>query len=278
MNTLPALAGVHDDLDEAIYHAHPALSASGAKKLLPPSCPAHYKWQRDNGQPPKREFDFGHAAHAKVLGVGAEIVTVDADSWRTKAAKEAADAARAEGKVPLLAEEVERVDGMADALRRHPIASALLDPDRGRPEVSLFWHDQTHGVDRRARLDWLPEPTSGRLIVADYKSAQSAEPGAVGRAAASYGYHMQAAWYLDAVDALELAEEAAFVFVFQEKTPPYIVTVAELDAPALEVGRRRNDLAMQVFAECTATGEWPAYTSDVELITLPRWAYFKDLT
>ena len=38
--------GVYDGLDEAAYHADPvpggSLSASGAKLLLPPSCPALY--------------------------------------------------------------------------------------------------------------------------------------------------------------------------------------------------------------------------------------------
>jgi hypothetical protein len=267
--------GVHDDYPEADYHRHPALSASGAKKLLPPSCPAIYRWEQDNGRPDKRVFDLGHAAHAKVLGVGAEVVTVNAADWRTKAAKEAAEAARAEDKVPLLTHEVAQVDSMAEALLRHPFASALFDPARGgRPEQSLFWRDDRHGVDRRARLDWLPATDGGRLIIPDYKSAVSAEPKAFAKAAANFNYHMQDAWYRDAVTALGLAEDVVFVFAVQEKTAPYLVTVCELDAEAVLVGRRRNDLALEVFAECAATGVWPGYSDDVELISLPAWATY----
>ena len=267
--------GVYTDLDEAIYHAdRESLSASGAKKLL--ACPAKFHYEREHGQQPKREFDFGHAAHAKVLGVGPQIVTVEADSWRTKAAKEAADAARAEGKVPLLAEEAARVDAMAKALREHPTAAALLDPSTGRPEVSLFWDDPTHGVRRRCRVDWLREPVDGRLILVDFKSCVSAEPRKIAKAVADYGYHLSAAWYQDVVLGLELAEDTPFLLIFQEKTAPYLVTVVELHADALNVGRRQADQALQLYRECTETGVWPGYVGDDEipLITLPGWATY----
>ena len=268
--------GVYDDLDEATYHAHPALSASGAKRLLPPSCPAIYKYERDHGRPPKKEYDLGHAAHKLVLGRGAEIAVVDADSWRTKAAQEAQKTAHAEGRIPLLAHEHRQVQAMAERLRAHPVAKALFDPGRGgKPEQSLFWHDTRHGVDRRARLDWLPAATDGRMILPDYKTAKSAEPRAVAKAVADYAYHQQAAWYIDAAQALGLADDVAFVFVFQEKTPPYLVTVAELDAQALHVGRVLNDRALEVFAECSAHDTWPGYSDDVELISLPAWATYR---
>jgi len=265
------MSGLVTGMPEAAYHAHPALSVSGAKKLLPPYCPAIYKYERDNGQPPKAAFDFGHAAHSLVLGVGEPVVVVDAPNWMTKAAKEQRDVARAAGQVPVLAAEWKQIEGMAAAIKAHPIASALLDPQHGTPEVSLFWDDEQHGIQRRGRLDWLPDATDGRRLVADFKTCGSAEPGAIRKAVANYGYHQQAAWYLDGLEALDLGD-AAFLFIFQEKTAPYLVTVVELDPEALAIGRGLNDRAMQVFAECTATDTWPSYTSDVELISLPGWA------
>ena len=101
--------------------------------------------------------------------------------------------------------------------------------------------------------------------------------GAISRSAANFGYDMQAAWYMDAVTALGLADDPAFLFIFQEKTAPYLVTVCELDGEAIARGRRRNDRALEVFAECTATDTWPSYTADVELITLPRWTNYEDV-
>jgi hypothetical protein len=271
-------AGVYE-LPEDLYHADPvpegSLSVSGAKKLLPPSCPAIYRWEREHGRPHKPAFSFGHAAHKLVLGVGADLVEVEADDWRTNAAKAIRDEALERGAVPLLSKDMRTVEAMAMALHQHPIAAALLRADAGVPEASLFWRDDKTGVMRRGRLDWLPNARpDGRLIIPDYKTADSAEPGAFARSAAKYGYHMQAPWYLDGVEALNLAEDAAFVFIVQEKTAPYLVSVVELDSLALRIGRERNRQAIDTYLECRTTDTWPGYADDVTLVSLPRWAEY----
>lgn len=262
------------DLDENVYHRHPALSASGAKRLLTPGCPALFKHDRDNGgRPNKRAFDVGHAAHAAVLGVGLEMVVVDADNWTTKAAKQQRDEAYAAGKCPILAKEKAAVDAMALEIRRHPLASKLLDPERGRPEVSVFWHDEKHGIDRRARFDWLPNAEDGvpTLVVPDYKTTRSAEPRAFARSIFDFGYDIQAVFYTDAVRAAGLAEDVDFLFIAQETTAPYLITIHELDFMALAVGRARVDEACAVFRECTETGVWPGYSDDIELVGPPPY-------
>lgn len=263
------------------YHADPvtggSLSSSGARRLLPPSCPAKFRWEQDNGQPPKRHFDLGHAAHQLVLGDGPRIVVIDADSYRTKAAQQQRDEAYEAGGIPLLPDEYTVVREMAEALRAHPVARALFDPTRGRPEVTLIWRDQPTGVWRRARYDWFPDRGPGRLIIPDYKTCASAEPDALSKAVNQHGYHQQAAWYRDAAIALGLAgEDTAFVFVCQEKTPPYVVTIVELDATALRIGAIRNRRALQLYAHCTATGHWPPYSEAIELLSLPVWAEIEE--
>jgi hypothetical protein len=261
---------VCDNLNEAEYHSHPALSFSGAKKLLPPNCPALFKHNRDHGQPHKAAFDFGHAAHKLVLGAGSDLVVIDADSWRTKAAQEAQKAAYADGKTPLLAEEMAKVEDMAAAIRGNPIAVALFDPANGKPEQSLFWQHHS-GVNLRGRVDWLPNSRDGRMILPDYKTTVSAEPAAFAKSCASYGYAQQAAFYTDGVIALGLAEDVAFIFVAQEKTAPYLVSIFELDTEALRIGRALNEQAIEVYAECMATDTWPSYSDDVVRLSLPRW-------
>jgi hypothetical protein len=278
--------GVYDALPEQEYHRHPALSSSGVKGLLPPSCPARFHYDREHGRPEKRAFDLGHAAHKEVLGVGMDIVVVqrtakdgtrsDAEDYRTKSAQDHRDAIYAEGKVPLLAEEFAQVQGMAAELRAHPWASVLFDPELGgKSEVSLFWHDDRYDIDRRARLDWMPPVRAdGRLIVPDYKSCVSAERSAIAKSVYNFGYYTQDVFYTDGIRALGLAEDTAFVFVFQERTPPYLINVAEVDADAKRLGRARVDLACEVFRDCTEADVWPGYSQDVELISLPRWASY----
>ncbi len=272
----PFQPGVYDGMPDDIYHSDPvpggSLSASGARRLLPPSCPALFKYERDHGRPPKREFDFGHAAHREVLGVGLDVHVVGAPDWRTKAARDEAAEARDAGKVPLLAAEYDQVKEMAKALREHPVARALFDPDHGKPEQSLFWTDERTGIWRRARLDWLRKRDGRRMVLADYKSARSAAPDDLQRAIHSYGYHQQAAQYLDGAKALGLAgDDAAFVFVCQQKTAPYLVSVVQLDLVALQVGRFLNKQAIDIYAECTRTGRWPSWSDDVEVLPLPAY-------
>jgi hypothetical protein len=266
---------VLDDLPERVYLSDPveggSLSFSGAKALLPPSCPAKYRHQRENGRSPKATFDMGHAVHKLVLGAGEELVIVDAPTWQTKAAKEARAAAYAAGHTPLLTAEYERAQVAAKAVLEHDIAGELFAPG-GISERSLFWLDDKHGVWRRARLDRTRE-RNGRLLVVDLKTTQSAEPGAIAKAMGQYRYHMQHAFYTDGVRALNLDLDPAFLFVFVEVESPHLVTVCELDGEAVEVGHDLVDYALGIYAECARTDFWPDYAgSDIPIISLPRWA------
>lgn len=267
--------GVYD-MPAELYHLDPveggSLSSSGARKLLPPSCPALFDHERKNPPATTAEFEFGHAAHQLVLGAGPELVVIEADNWRTKKAKDERKSAHADGAVALLARDYEQVQAMAAALREHPIAGKIFQPDRGRPEQSLIWQDGPTGVWRRARPDWLPHRTDGRLIISDYKTARDVDPDGIQRAVHQHGYQCQAAWYLDGARELGLAEDPGFVFIFQAKEPPYLVTPVELGATALYIGHDLNRRALDLYAECTASGRWPGYSDDeIELISLPGW-------
>lgn len=257
--------GIYPDLDEATYHGDPdSLSASGMKLIL--KAPALYQYRKAN--PEHRDvFDFGTAAHRKVLGVGAEIVTVHADSWRTKAAQEARKEARAAGKVALLADDVAKVDAMAEKLAAHDLAMRLLIG--GQPEVSAFWHDDEYDVTRRARFDYQP---AVRALV-DYKTAASADPTRLPKAVVDFGYDLQAAQYLAVAAGLDLDIDA-FAFVFQEKEAPYLVTVCELDAELLARGDRLCREALSIYRDCRDTDHWPGYVASDEFTTIyaPRWA------
>lgn len=267
--------GVYADITDVDYHADPvaggSLSRSGAKKLLPPSTPAQFKYEVDNPPETKPAFEEGKAAHRLVLGAGPELVKLPFDSMRTNAAKEFAAEAEKRGAICLKEETWERVHVMAETLRKHPIASALLDPERGHPEQSLFWDDPETGVTLRARLDWLPDPSSGgRLIVPDYKTAASADPNEFARKAADFGYDMQDPWYLEGLRALGVAEDLAFVFIVQAKTPPYPVSVVQLHDVDRAIGAARNRRAIETYAQCKATDTWPGY-DDVTVVELPVW-------
>lgn len=249
------LHGFYDGLDEARYHGHKgSLSVSGAKVLL--KAPALYKWQQEHPVH-KDVFDVGSAAHKLVLGVGAPLRVVDADSWRGKDARAEKEAAYAAGEIPLLAADHKRVQDMAEALSSHRLASRLLSD--GKPEVSAFAPEKETGMLRRCRFDWL-----GAGVLTDYKSAASADPRDLcGRYGAikKWGYDQQAAWYLDL--ARDLGHPAqAFAFIFQAKEPPHLVTVAYVPEDELWDARQRNQRALEMFRDCTESGIWPGYLPD----------------
>ena len=267
--------GVYDMPAEE-YHADPveggSLSSSGARKLLPPSCPARFVYEREHGGERRPEFDIGTAAHKVVLGVGPELARIEAKDWRTNKAQDQRDEAYERGAVPLLAADHDHVHGMAAALRRDETACALLNPDHGRPEQAIFWQDAETEVWRRALVDWLPTVSYGPPSVVDYKTTASADLASIRSSVRRYGYHQQAAWYLNAVESIGYPDDTAFKFIFQEKAPPYLITVVELDNAALRVGDARNRRAIEIYRDCTAVDIWPGHAMDIEVISLPAWA------
>lgn len=266
--------GWFQNMPDDVYFADPvpggSLSKSGAKLLLPPSCPAKFAYVREHGAKPKRAWDFGHAAHRKVLGRGAEVVVADFKDWRTDKAQQIRDDAYAAGHVPILRREEKAVDEMADSIRRHPLAGRLFAPDQGVNEASFFWVDETTDVWRRARLDrftWLGD----RLVVVDLKTCESADTESCRKTLAGLGYAMQDDTYTTAVRALELFDDPAFLFVFVEREPPYLVNVVGCADDAVAYGRAANEKALAIYAECSRTGEWPGYPNEITYLSLPGW-------
>lgn len=256
------------DIPAELYHSDPipggSLSSTGARTLVK-KCPAAFKWQLDNPQPYKKELDLGTAAHKLVLGDGPELVLVDADKWNTNAIKAEVTAIREAGGIPLKRHELEQVHAMAAALRQHEEAAALLEPGSGVAEQSAFWED--NGVWRRARFDWLRN--DGQIV--DYKTARSCTPEDLAKAFYEHGYHQQQDWYEEAGAALGVADpERPMKFVVQEKEPPYLVVVTTCDPMARGIGHHLNQVALNTYAICRETGEWPGYLPN-PMISLPAW-------
>ena len=268
--------GRYDGMPAEVYHADPvpdgSLSSSGCKKLLPPSCPALFRYAPDKTS---RRFDLGTAAHSMVLGAGDPLHVIDAPNWKKQAPRDEAIAAKAAGEVPVLTHQHEQVKAMAAALEQHTTARQLLTPGSGLAEQSVFWYDAEFGIWRRARIDFLPwGAPSGLVILPDYKTCESADPEGFARSAARYGYHQQGSWYSEAVRTLMPGADVRYCFICQEITYPYLVETYYLHPAAIDEGTWLNRQAMEVYRDCTASGVWPGYNPDMDIqtIRLPRWA------
>jgi hypothetical protein len=271
--------GVYD-IPEDVYHADcvkgGSLSYSGAKKLLAEGGPELYAYEREHPPEPSAEMELGTAAHKLVLGVGPELVVVNADSWRTNDAKKAAKEARDRGAVPLLTDQIATVHAMAARLREHKWASALLSQG-GTAEASGFWTDPEYGTWWRCRWDRMPEPDPRRRPqLADYKTCASAAPGKFSKAIADFRYYLQAHVYTTGYNALfgdRIAAPADFNLIAQETKAPYRVAVYRLHPDALRKGRDDASRAMEIWHDCTEAGVWPGYDPEPQVIDLPYWSY-----
>lgn len=257
---MPFDPGIYEDISNADYHADPALGSTSLKTLATRT-PAHWKWESEHPVH-KDVYDVGTVAHSLILeGDESDVVIVDAADWRTKAAKEAKEEARAAGKIALLQKEFDPILAMRDSVMAHPLARAAFTGHRA--EHSVFWEEE--GLALKCR----PDAWQDGLIV-DLKTARDADPREFGRLTHNLGYHQSVAHYQDGV-AAATGELLPFAFVLVEKEPPYLVSVVELDPEAIDLGRQLNSKAKNTYRECSAAGHWPGYESTAP-IRLPYWA------
>lgn len=263
--------GVNPGLSDVAYFTDTALSASGAKMLLPKSCPAKYKAHIDGEvEKASKAMDFGTIVHTLILGAGKKFEVGKFDSWRTNASKEWAAEVRARRHVPVLEHDLERAKAVAEKIRTHPTWGFLFA--EGEPEVALKWIDPETGITMRARLDFLrPKIEGKRRVIVDLKTSKSAHPEAFGKSIADYGYSVQDAIYEDGVKATGLDDDPLFLFVVAETEAPYCVTVGYLSADDLKLGRAQASIARRIFKECSESDHWPEYAEDLVEFSTPTY-------
>ena len=257
------MGDIFPHMSDAEYFAAEGLSHSDTKLLA--RSPAYYRYVKTTGdREMKSEYDFGHAVHELLLGKGGGIEVIDANDWRTKAAKEARDEARAAGRAPMLQHEYDKAKACADGVRLHPFARMILD-GMDHAELARFWDDGD--VRRKAKID----AVIGRCGV-DVKTTDNADTEAFGRSAGKYGYATQNSWYEDALTACLGIDDPGFLFLVVEKNPPYLVNVIQLDRYDVELGAKRNRQMIDLYRQCRDADTWPAYGDGINQAQLPRWA------
>lgn len=257
---------VVDGMSDVEYHADPveggSLSSTGARAIL--KSPARFTWDREH-RVEKTTFDVGHAAHAKVLGIGSPVI-VYPDEHLTPSGNVSTKGAttlwaaeqRAAGLVPVTPDQMADVDAMAEAVLAHTEARALLERP-GKSEQSLFAPDPQTGVWLRARIDRLDDKGPGRTFADDLKTTTDASPREFARTAARYGYDLQAEFYRHALRLARGDDDIAFLFIAVEKTAPYLVSVVELVEDFITTGHDRMRRAIATYKRCRDADEWPGY-------------------
>lgn len=257
-------------MTEAEYRADPGVNKSTLWEIR--KSPAHYKYalesQEETDSPSLR---LGRAVHALVLqpdqfdNMYAIAPNVDR---RTKEGKQAwAEFIEAnEGKEILTADEASDVGSIAFSV--NVTAGNLLDGCQ--TEVPLFWDDRRTGIRCKARLDaWKELPD--KFVVIDLKTTTDASTDAFTRSAVKYGYHVQAAHYLNGFEAVrEPDKPVEWWFVATEKKQPYAVNLIKASQAVIDEGQYVLMTLMDKLNECLKTDEWPGYGEAT--MGLPAWA------
>lgn len=247
------------------YHAHPAVSKSVLDKMArsPLHARAYLDGMRDEPTP---AMLFGTALHAAVLEPVAfanEYAVFDGDR-RTRAGKDAYEAILSSGATVISRGDYDAIRAMALSIRQHPVAGKLFA--EGVAEHSVFWDDADTGLACKCRPDWW---TPSSALIVDLKTTEDASPEAFARSVMNYRYHVQAAHYMTG------AQAERFLFVAVEKKAPYAVAVYELDEDALNLGHTLRERDLHTYSLCQASRVWPGYSTEVETLSLPEWAFPK---
>lgn len=297
----PGWSGIFPSMPMDTYHSRElGIASAGALKILNKQSPAHYRWWAEGGEEKARKtWDFGRAAHAYVLepATFAERYAVappgapkrPREEWRhaKKPSFSTLDAFafwdefddRNRGKLALSAADYQKIQDMRAALDDVDMVGDLpgLIIAEGEAEVSMRWVDEVTGLRCRSRPDWWHRR---RRFFMDYKTCVDASPRGFGSAVTSFDYHVAHCHYAEGARTLQVPVDN-YLFLCQEKEPPYVAAIYHIDAAAEERGQMLRIAAMDRMAACMRSGKFPGYSYDpatgkhkIRELTLPGYAFY----
>lgn len=233
--------------------------------------PLKFKYALDYSRPDTDALKIGRAIHTAILEAhkfNVEFLCLpDIDRRTTKGREMYAElVSQNPNKTILKPDDFNMALDVAISVRSNAHANYLLEG--AMTEVTLDWTHEETGVKCKARVDAYNAELG---IVIDVKTTQDASPSGFPRKLFAYGYHLQAAYYLEALRAN--GEDAKhFCFIAVEKDPPYCVSLFRLDDKTIQLSKQENDRLLRLYAECKRTDQWPGYTQGIEDISLPDYA------
>lgn len=250
------------------YDAYDAIDAINRSTLeiLHKSSPAHALEYLKNPPEATPSLLVGSAIHFACLEPDEFKKQVVVVKSRSASAKEANP-----GKVLILEGDLEVIEGIKASLHKNKIIFEGVEMTpaeliaKSQVERSLVWRDGPTQSLCKAR----PDLICGDAII-DLKTCTDMNE--VARSAFTYGYHRQASYYLMGLSNACQKISTDFYFLFVEKSAPYGVKMFMADAEFLKRGDEEMRKALNTLSECKKTNNWPCYSKQTEILSLPRWA------
>jgi hypothetical protein len=221
--------------------------------------PLHYYHSVQDDRPDTLSLRLGRGAHGLAFGLPVVV-------WPGRRAGKAWEAFEAErtaaGCVILNEREHHEAQSVADALRRHRVASDLLFGGQVVHEHTIHWEWMGRACQST------PDALRPSALI-DLKTTRSAEPGKFARDAMWMGYHAQLAFYRHGLAQAGLDVPPGTFIVAVESKAPHAVTVLRLTDRALLAGEKLIRLWFERLLQCEAANHWPAYTDAIEPFDVP---------
>ncbi len=236
------------------YHGGEGVSKSTLWKLETKS-PFHSRFVKQEHKP---QFSFGHAAHIAILEperLETSVLKGPADRRGNKWT-DALAYAESVGAILLIEKDFDNCMLIRDLADTVPELMALRQGEY-MTETSAYVIDEETGVLKKTRPDHYSITHRGIL---DIKNMADVSPKAWERDTGKFGYHVQDAFYSDTWTEATGLQVDWFFFICFEKCEPPTVQLYELTPSAKEEGRARYRRALNRYAECMASGEWPSYS------------------
>ena len=229
------------NMSNSFYHNGPGISSSHIRRFSQSQLHALEEVIEQT-----TAMNFGSAAHSLIVeGEGAffsDVVTITGSPY-TNTNKALKKESLDKGLIVINEKDKDTIYSMQNSLVTE--ARAYLNPDKEYPssfdapyEVSIFWYEQDLLCKTRADVVLNPfdKPHGENAIVlVDYKTTADCSVRGFTNSVRRYSYDLQAAWYKRGFERAGF-QVHDFVFVAQEKKPPYASKVFKMNHTDMEIG------------------------------------------
>jgi hypothetical protein len=241
------------------YRKTEGISRSQLSVLLNQT-PLHFHYlETQGGKEDNVSFAFGRASHKYILEKDDffnEFAVAPNCDRRTKVGKQIWQDVvdKNPGKEVITQEDFEKIQAMSDQIDQTPLARQLLT---GQVEQSFWWTDEETGEKCKVRPDCITE-YDGRKYLVDYKTTDSCQDGHFERSVRKYGYSFQVGMYREGYFN-NTYEDVGFIFVAQEKKPPYAARVYFCTDEFMDEGSELFRKTINLYHYCKSNNAWYGY-------------------
>lgn len=230
--------------------------------------PEKFRFFQDHPVEQTPAMAFGSACHKFILESESFLdeyaIAPEGINRRTKEGKEQWETFcnANEGKTIVNAEDMQIAAEMRTALDHCPLAKKLIF-GKGETEQAFFWTDPETKEKCKIKVDRLVK-YNRRWYVVDYKTCMCAETFRFNSEMWKLGYFMQAGMYCEGVRIAKKMKKRmpGFLFVAQEKKPPYSVNVIEVSEEVMDAGVAKFHQLLRQYHDCKVLDQWPGYLTD----------------